>query len=182
MSGDEKSHTFEFVRRLWVMRGDPRHCGPLGMEFFCATVAFLDEKYRNGDWNFSTEDSDLMHLIETYATNGNILALGCGTARIVSFLKPGSFESFVGVDLLARSHRAGEQASKQPCEVRGGLLRQDEVSVLLPFRGHFIPRFHSIGVNGWSEGEVIVPDARITFAGWQDHCFHRVTTALRRYS
>ena len=59
----------------------------------------FDEKYRNGDWNFNIETSDLVHLVENYSSQGHILVLGCGAAPIAGALNPNSYETFLGVDL-----------------------------------------------------------------------------------
>jgi SAM-dependent methyltransferase len=110
MSSHEKGHPSGFARRLLGMRGIHGIAVRLGWKSL-RSMAF-DEKYRNGAWNFSGEDSDLMRLIETYAAKGNILALGCGTAQLVSFLKPDSFESFLGVDLSPEAiAQANQRAS-----------------------------------------------------------------------
>lgn len=103
----ENRSLLHFVRRFLAVRGIHGIASRLGWKSLRA-MAF-DEKYRNGTWNFATEDADLLCLIEKYAAKGNILALGCGAARLVGILKPGSFESFVGVDL---SPEAIAQANK----------------------------------------------------------------------
>lgn len=59
----------------------------------------FDEKFRSGDWNFSIETPDLVHLVENYASQGHILVLGCGAAPIAGALNPNSYETFLGVDL-----------------------------------------------------------------------------------
>jgi SAM-dependent methyltransferase len=108
MSRKKEAPWFDFARRLLGVRGVHGIAARLGWKSLRA-LAF-DEKYRNGDWNFSAKDTDLLDLLGKYAAQGNILALGCGTARLVSYLKPGSFQSFVGVDL---SPVAIGQASRQ---------------------------------------------------------------------
>jgi SAM-dependent methyltransferase len=111
MPGENHARPSSFGRRLLGMRGIHGIAARLGWKSLRA-MAF-DEKYRNGDWNFVGEDSELARLIEIFATKGHILALGCGTARLAGSLKPGSFESFVGVDL---SREAIAQANQQAGE------------------------------------------------------------------
>jgi SAM-dependent methyltransferase len=75
------------------------------------TMAF-DAKYRNGTWHCTVEEGDLLPVIEKYAATGKILALGCGTGRLATFLKPG-FESFVGVDLSPEAIATASQLANE---------------------------------------------------------------------
>ena len=150
MSSDKKGRTFDFARRLLGLRGIHGIATRLGWKSLRA-LAF-DEKYRNGAWNFSAEDSDLMRVIETYAAKGNILALGCGTARQVSSLKPGSFESFVGVDLspeaIAQANkRAGDRVRFEVGDMTKYQCRRRFEVILFPDSIYY--------VNAWSRGKLL---------------------------
>jgi len=138
MATEKEDRKFDFARRLLGVRGIHGIATRLGWRSLRA-MAF-DEKYRNGSWNFSSEDSDLVRLIETYAAKGNILALGCGTALVVCFLNPGSFESFVGVDLspeaIAQARQresdrvrfeVGEMTKYQCCRLFDVILFPDSI-------------------------------------------------------
>ena len=55
--------------------------------------------YKNGRWLFDDRSRELIAAIEMYASKGNILILGCGTASIVSYLNEDTFGYLLGVDL-----------------------------------------------------------------------------------
>jgi SAM-dependent methyltransferase len=55
--------------------------------------------YKSGRWLFDDCSKELIAAIEQYASKGNILILGCGTASIVSYLNQDKFEYLLGVDL-----------------------------------------------------------------------------------
>lgn len=98
----------EFVRRILGARGIHHLATRYGWKNL-RRLSF-DAKYEKGDWVFTDENPDLVHLVEKYSGNGNILILGCGTAPIARALKPESFQFLLGVDLsveainLAKRH------------------------------------------------------------------------------
>jgi 2-polyprenyl-6-hydroxyphenyl methylase/3-demethylubiquinone-9 3-methyltransferase len=74
----------------------------------------FDEKYLNGEWDYSGKpDFPLAVVVEKYAAAGHILILGCGSASVVGALKPGSFQTLLGIDL---SPEAVKLASRQKSE------------------------------------------------------------------
>jgi trans-aconitate methyltransferase len=74
----------------------------------------FDEKYLNGDWDFTGEpDFLLAAVVEKNAAGGHILILGCGSASVVGALKPGTFQTLLGIDL---SPEAIKLASRQKSE------------------------------------------------------------------
>lgn len=86
-------------------------------------TASFDQKYASGDWNFEADNSsELAAVVEKYAAKGRILMLGCGTGSIATAMAPGSFESFVGVDLsheaIARAKlRESDQIRFEVCDI-----------------------------------------------------------------
>jgi SAM-dependent methyltransferase len=94
-------------KRLLTLRGfhyvATRFCGSTVRQW-----AF-DEMYRSGKWNFTESENALSSVVEQYARNGHILMVGCGTATILSKLRPDSFQSVRGIDI---SGEALARASK----------------------------------------------------------------------
>jgi trans-aconitate methyltransferase len=93
----QKLKTANLLQRLLHVRGVHWLVNQFGGEVL-RRLSF-DEKFRSGDWNFTSESPGLVNLVEKYAAQGHILALGCGTAAILTTLKSHTFESFLGVDL-----------------------------------------------------------------------------------
>jgi trans-aconitate methyltransferase len=60
----------------------------------------FDQKFLDGEWNFSeAPSSELVAVVEKYASGGHILMLGCGSGAIAQSLNPERFTSFLGVDI-----------------------------------------------------------------------------------
>jgi trans-aconitate methyltransferase len=69
----------------------------------------FDGKFKRGQWIFKAENPQLVRLVERYSAGGHILALGCGTAPIAGRLSPGSYQSFLGVDMSGEAIRMAQQ-------------------------------------------------------------------------
>jgi 2-polyprenyl-3-methyl-5-hydroxy-6-metoxy-1,4-benzoquinol methylase len=75
----------------------------------------FDEKYRQGDWNFSTEGTgELAAVIRHYLREGDLLIMGCGGASILKDLEASKLKSALGIDLSSEAIRlAGRFASEK---------------------------------------------------------------------
>jgi 2-polyprenyl-3-methyl-5-hydroxy-6-metoxy-1,4-benzoquinol methylase len=75
----------------------------------------FDEKYRSGDWNFSTDGTgELSAVICRYLREGDLLIMGCGGASILQDLEASKLKSALGIDLSQEAIRlAGRFASEK---------------------------------------------------------------------
>ena len=87
----------------------------------------FDEKFRSGQWNFSSDQSsELVQVVEQYAGGGDILMLGCGTGSIVDALDPRKFATFMGIDISSEAiTRARQRATEKVRFETGDILRYE---------------------------------------------------------
>jgi trans-aconitate methyltransferase len=134
----------EFVRRFLSLRGIHYAVTRFGGKRL-RSLSF-DGKFQSGDWNFNSENPDLVHLVETYCFNGHILALGCGTAPIASALNAASFQSFLGIDLSEKAigianNRANESIRFEVGEMVGYQCRRNYDVILFSDSFYYVNRF-----------------------------------------
>jgi trans-aconitate methyltransferase len=106
------------IRRFLALRGVHYLASRYGWKKLRALS--FDGKYRAGDWVFSDENPDLVHLVEEYAREGHILVLGCGTAPIASALDANAFQSFLGVDLSEEAIAMANKRATAKIRFQGG--------------------------------------------------------------
>lgn len=106
----------------------------------------FDEKYRSGDWNFSSDNTELARLVEAYSNGGHVLVLGCGTCPIARELTPGSFASLLGVDLSSEAIARARQAAGETVRFETGDMVQYRCTrrydvILFSESLNYVPRY-----------------------------------------
>jgi trans-aconitate methyltransferase len=68
--------------------------------------------YTSGAWSFNDRSPELVRAIEDFSHGGSVLILGCGTASIVTHVKPEAYAYLLGVDYSREAvSRANEQSN-----------------------------------------------------------------------
>jgi len=71
-------------------------------------------------------ESPTVKLVEKYARKGRILDVGCGTGSLASDLNPGSFESYLGVDVSAAAISIAQKRKGEKIDFEVGDLQHYE--------------------------------------------------------